>query len=236
MSSKKKTDSRFVTASSNRIAGGVNDNDSYLDDSEGGMRYRYSIPMWAGSLFALMTFLLAAGCLAAIVLHHRADKDAYECNSDDKDRWFCPAIFEEDDEECALLPYNDWADGGEFNTCFFGICVYFKEWSPVPSWPCFTDGDIPIGGVSHCLDFISDSYPKKDRLRITVFCNDGSATCVFSDLCAQYDASVEDLSIASHSKVSKSGTVTIPALNGTNFYLYGSRKAAEKNAKRASNS
>ena len=210
----------------------------------GNLRLKYAIPIWVTTAFAILGFLLAAACLGVIVYHNKHDVDAYVCNDDDENHWFCPSTFDPNTELCEPLPYDDWATGGSFQMCFYDICVYFKEWGPVPSYPC-ADGDVfPVAGKEHCLDFVSEDYDRLNRLEVILYCSGSQAVCIYRDACSRYGNVNEEggaLGISSASRASpykgkgtkspknnKGSISSLSEMNGTNFYSYGSKEALKK--------
>jgi hypothetical protein len=125
----------------------------------------------------------------------------------------------------------------EFQTCFYDICVYFKDWSPVIPYPCFGDETFPEAGKDHCLDFIDHDYEKRDRLEVILFCYDGDAVCIYRDKCSHYGVRDTDIepdgytgtsSRSSSSSLSTLGSNQLNVLNGTNFYVYGTQQALRR--------
>lgn len=214
------------------VGSSVGMEDPDYDNERNGLKLRYSIPIWFNSCMIILILFFAAGAFATIIFHHRHDADAYVCNDDDEDRWFCPAIFEPNSDDCAALPYKDWATGGSFQTCFYDICVYFKDWAPVIPFVCIGGETFPQTGKQHCLDFIDDDYEKKDRLEVILFCSGSDAVCIYRDKCSQYNVidtdSEPDADAASTKSSAISALDQLKILNGTNFYIYGSQQALKK--------
>ena len=206
---------------------------SYGDDEPRPvMGYRYVLPTWVMMILAI---LLLCGILGVVVWHYRHDVDAYVCNGDDTDRYQCHSYCYPWSGECEEIPYYPEADGFDFNVCFFNLCVYFKEWGPMPPYPCFGGELFPIAGIEHCKDMISDDYHKKDRMLATLFCYDGTAVCVFHDKCGEY--TFDGIEEASASSTSSSGSHPLHAqglkelkdnLGDENFYIWGIAEGRKK--------
>jgi hypothetical protein len=178
-----------------------NDNDDDDDDNNNNRRRRgaaaaVGFPVWCGLLLGALAIAVAVAVLAISVRHEKNDECSYECTGDDRDRWWCPEAFTTDPSQigpyCTPPVYSPLATGGEYYMCYWGSCIYFKEWGPMDDYPCWTTwgqtGDYwPHPGPRHCNDMISDTFPNKDRFESMVFCeNLLHPVCIIYDKCSFY--------------------------------------------------